>query len=106
MSRRRYVIIDGDLVDVTDAPAPKLDADSGALWSDKGYTNCRATDGTVLDTRTKHREYMRSRGLTTIDDFPQHFERAAEARARHFQGAPDPSRAHDIARAWEKRRGG
>lgn len=103
--RRRYIFIDGELVDVTDAPPPALRVDSGALWTDKGYTNLRATDGTPIDTRTKHREYMKQRGITTIDDYTQHFERTAKERDAFYTNAPDPQRAYDIARAMEKHRG-
>jgi len=103
--RRRYVIIGGELVDVTDAPPADMPVDSGALWGDTSYDGLRATDGTPIDTRTKHREYMRAKGLTTADDFKQTWAKDAEQRGRFYQGAPDPSRAHDIARAMEKRRG-
>lgn len=104
MSRRRYQIIDGEIVEVTNVPAPQLAPDSGALWGDANYRDMQASDGTPIDTRTKHRDYMRQRGITTIDDYTEEFKRRGEARAKQYQGAPDPQRAHDIARAWEKLR--
>lgn len=103
--RRRFIIEAGELVEVTGSPVSDLRADSGALWGDASYTGLRASDGSDISTRTKHREYMKQRGLTTVDDFPQTFERAAQERAEFYQGAPDPERAHDIARAMERRRG-
>jgi len=104
--RRRYVqLADGSLVDISDAPPVELRADSGALWGDRGYTDCRATDGTLLDTRTKHREYMRARGLTTADDFKQQWQRESGSRDQFYTSAPDRERAHQIARAMDNYRG-
>jgi len=39
------------------------------IMSDRHYDGLRATDGTPIDTRVRHRRYMSERGLTTIDDF-------------------------------------
>jgi hypothetical protein len=103
--RRRFIIEAGELVEVTGSPAPALRADSGALWGDSSYRDLRATDGTPIDTRTKHREYMKQHGLTTIDDYTQHFAKAERERDAHRTYAPDPQRKLDIARAMEKLRG-
>ena len=52
--------------------------DSGILWGDRGYEGLRTTDGVAIDTRTKHREYMRANGLTTMDDFKGTWEQAED----------------------------
>lgn len=102
--RRRYVQRDdGSLVEITGDQDIALPADSGALWGDESYRGQRATDGTPIDTRTKHREYMRARGLTTIDDFTNEFKMSEQARAKILRGE-DPQRVQDIVRAIEQRR--
>lgn len=68
---------------------------------DLHYDGLQATDGTNISTRTKHREYMKMKGLTTLDDYTGHFAREAERRARYFQGEKGTGavRKDDIARA-------
>jgi|SRR5262245_34014341 len=103
--RRRFIqLADGSLVEVGQA-ALDLPADAGALWGDAHYRDLRAPDGTPIDTRTKHRAYMRDRGLTTADDYTHEWRRAREEREAFYGRAPDPNRAYDIARAIEERRG-
>lgn len=80
--------------------APGL-AMHNALASERHYAGLRATDGTPIDTRAKHRAYMRERGLTTIDDFRETWKRDAAARAARLQGE-DPSRRADIAEAIKR----
>lgn len=71
---------------------------------DSHYDNLRAPDGTPINSRTKHRDYMKRHGLTTADDFKGTWERAAKERESSY----DPSRRHDIGRAvyehFDKRR--
>lgn len=102
--RRRYVQRpDGSLVEITGDEPLALPVDSGALWGDEEYRNMRATDGTPIDTRTKHREYMRARGITTVDDFTDAFKVSEQQRERIARGE-DPKRRADIIRAIEQRR--
>lgn len=54
---------------------------ANALAGDRHYEGMRAPDGTDISSRTKHREYMRSRGLTTADDFASTWKRAENERA-------------------------
>ena len=96
--RRRYVQIDGELVEV-DRAGRALPVDSGALWGDRGYAGLRATDGTPIDSRTKHREYMRMHGLTTADDFTDEWRAAAARREAFYRRAADPERPGEIAHA-------
>jgi len=77
---------------------------TNALASERHYDGLRAQDGTPIDTRAKHRAYMRERGLTTIDDFKQTWAKEAEARTARLAGE-DPSRAADVAQAIAKLEG-
>jgi len=104
--RRVYVQLpSGELVERGKEPPPSsISPDAGALWGDRNYRGLRASDGTLIDTRTKQREYMKRMGLTTVDDFRSHFANAREARERFYRGE-DATRRADIARALEKARG-
>ncbi len=55
-------------------------SDTDALISEKHYDGMRATDGTDISTRAKHREYMRRNNLTTIDDFKEEWANAPRKR--------------------------
>ena len=81
-------------------PARALDA----LTSDAIYDGLKAPDGSDISTRSKHRDYMKRNGLTTVDDFTQTWAQAARERADYFEGK-DPSRVRDVVQAWERNRG-
>lgn len=104
MSRTTYVQVrraDGtfDLVEKGSMPAPEY-ADSGALWGDLGYRETKGPAGEDLSTRTKHREFMRSRGLTTADDFSGEWAKAAKERDDfHRTGGDHKVRREHIERA-------
>jgi hypothetical protein len=98
MTRRRYVQIKGELVEITDDELPSRHADSGALWGDRSYDGLRATDGTDISTRAKHREYMKLNNLATVDDFKETWSKAQEQRDRYRQSGGTFSR-RDIERA-------
>lgn len=56
------------------------------LQTDTAYDGLKATDGTPIDTRRKHREYMQANNLTMVSDFTKTWaeapaKRAAESRA-------------------------
>jgi len=53
--------------------------------SDAHYDGLRATDGTDISTRKKHREYMKRHGLTTADDFSSSWDKAKKEREQYFQ---------------------
>jgi hypothetical protein len=59
---------------------------NNALAGDRHYEGLRATDGTDISTRTKHREYMRRNNLTTIDDFKDTWAKAEKQRTEYRQG--------------------
>jgi hypothetical protein len=75
-----------------------------ALASERHYDGLRAPDGTPIDTRAKHREYMRANNLTTVDDFAGTWKRDAEQREARLAGV-DPARARDVADAVTKHGG-
>lgn len=53
---------------------------SNVLAGDRYYDGLRASDGTDISSRTKHREYMKRTGLTTADDFKGEWKKAEERR--------------------------
>jgi hypothetical protein len=59
---------------------PGMSGLANALAGDRHYDGMRATDGTDISTRTKHRDYMKRNGLTMTDDFKQTWKAAAEER--------------------------
>lgn len=71
---------------------------SELLWNDRHYNDLKATDGTPIDSRAKHRAYMKSRGLTTMDDFKGEWARAEKARADYYTGKRGSVSKEDIAR--------
>ena len=94
-----------DFVEVTDdyTPAPRTITDA-ALWNDRGYDGLRATDGADISSRTKHREYMKANGLTTMDDFEGSWAKSRQQREAYYtgqKGSGSISR-EDIARTIAK----
>lgn len=60
---------------------------SNALAGDRHYDGMVAPDGvTLLDTRSKHREYMKRNNLTIADDFKGEWKQAAKERADRLSG--------------------
>ena len=55
-------------------------SDTDALISERHYDGMRATDGTDISTRAKHRDYMRRNNLTTIDDYTEEWANAPRKR--------------------------
>jgi hypothetical protein len=98
--KRRFVQLPDppyDLVEVTtDREPSRADA---LLYNDRGYDGLRATDGTDISSRTKHREYMKKNGLTTMDDFKETWAQAAQKRQEYFTtGKGGAITREDIAR--------
>ena len=105
---RRTYHYDEETKTMVEGPAPQRLAGSGDGWrfSDRLYSASpfAGADGTVINSRRKHREYMRRHGLTTADDFTNHWQDAAKKRAEFFEGRADrEERKWDIARAMEKK---
>lgn len=105
MTRKRYIYTQGGM------PLPEP-IEVGEDWRNPGHgaslkseeeiygSLSQATDGTRLDTRRRHREYMKQNNLTIADDFKGTWEKAAEYRERMAQGDFDHhNRREAIARA-------
>lgn len=88
----------GSEMERTLSVVPAMSGLANALAGDRHYDGLRASDGTDISTRTKHREYMRSRGLTTADDFKGTWKQAAKEREAFFTGAPDKSLREEITK--------
>lgn len=73
----------------------------GGLWSDRHYHGMRATDGSDISSRRKHREYMKRTGLTTADDFKDTWARAAKEREQYMRSGGSV-RKDDIRRAIDQ----
>lgn len=100
MTRRRYIQMKEppyELVEVTDDYTLPPRADS-TLWGDRNYEGLVAPDGTDISSRTKHREYMKAKGLTTMDDFKDSWAKAKIEREHYVQHGGSFKRA-DIERA-------
>jgi len=70
----------GRLVDA-DSYVPPEEAKSAPIMMDRFYEGVRATDGTDIGSRRKHRAYMKAHGLATMDDFgPGYFTRVKRER--------------------------
>lgn len=100
MTRRRYIQDrhTGELIEVTSDYQAPLRNDSGALWGDRHYDGARASDGTDISTRSKHREYMKLNNVTTVDDFKDTWAKAREERERLYTQGGTFSR-RDVERA-------
>ena len=62
------------------------------------HGDCVATDGTVLDTKRKRREYMKQHGLADADDFKQHWQKKAKER-QDFYSANSKEKRNKVTQA-------
>ena len=88
----------GEMIEVTPEWSPSKDTRTSALWNDRHYHGLRATDGTDISSRKKHREYMKRMGLTTADDFKSHWDKAKSEREHYMRHGGSVSK-RDIAEA-------
>jgi len=95
--RKRYIAVGNKWVEVSDDfVQPPVGADH-ILWNDRSYQDA---NDPRFSSRTQHKEFMKANNLTTIDDFSQHFQRAAKQRAEFFTtGGKDPSRVEAVKNA-------
>ena len=100
MTRRRYIQDrhTGELIEVTSDYQAPMRNDAGALWGDRHYDGARASDGSDISTRSKHRDYMRANNVTTVDDFKDTWAKAREQRERLYTQGGTFSR-RDVERA-------
>lgn len=99
--KRRFVQIDGKLIEITNQDREPSRAGDAALWNDRSYEGLQATDGTDISSRSKQRAYMRAHGLTTADDFKDSWANAKKAR-EHYMQHGGTIRRSDIERAIAK----
>lgn len=107
MTRRKYVYDEesGEMREITAAP-PRLSKKGaanhlGSLWGDRHYDGLRATDGSDISSRKKHRDYMRKMGYTTADDYKTSWAKAKREREHYMQNGGSVRR-QDIAAAIER----
>lgn len=106
MSRKTYHY-DEKLGRMVEGPARRRSEGSGDGWlfSDRLYSGApfKGHDGTVIDSRKKHREYMKRHSLATMDDFKGTWDSAAKRRAEVYEGRNDrDARREAVSRAMEK----
>ena len=82
--------------------APAFSGLANALAGDRHYQDLRASDGTPIDSRTKHREYMKKNNLALTGDFKNEWSQAAKEREAIRAGAPDRERKRDVREAVER----
>jgi len=93
---------DGKLVE---GPGPRRTDGSGDGWrfSDRLYSGSpfKAHDGTIIDSKKKHREYMKRHSLATVDDCKDEWARAKERREAIHGAKPfdTKQRREEVARA-------
>jgi hypothetical protein len=94
---------------LVEGPSPRRTDGSGDGWkySDRLYSAApfRAHDGTLIDSKRKHREYMRRHGLSTADDFKGTWDRAAKQREQAYTGRHDRRARLEAVRRAVARRG-
>lgn len=101
MTRRRYVQINGELIEVgSDYEPPPRDAarQAGLLWNDRAYQDA---NDPRFSSRTQHREFMKANGLTTVDDFKETWRNAEKRRVESRAGI-DPTRRRVIEESFRK----
>jgi hypothetical protein len=86
------------LVRAEDYVPPSLAVDAPVMV-DRFYENTRATDGTDIGSRRKHRQYMKDRGLAPADDFSPGYYAKLNAEKKRDQ---DRNRRETLARALYK----
>ena len=107
MARTRYRW-DDQLQKLVEVGADYVPAARVELNVDRNYENLSLQDGTVVNSRRQHREYMAARGLTITADYKETWAKQAKEREAIRSGAHDTaSRREAVGRAvyeLEKRR--
>jgi hypothetical protein len=90
----------GELIDIGEYVPPEPEPSKLQINTDMHYAGIRATDGTPLESRRAHQEYMRANGLALADDFKGTWERArAQRDARYHGDTPEDTRERKQALA-------
>jgi len=107
MTRRRFVYFDGVAVEVTRDFVQEPARHDEVLWNDRSYDNMKATDGTDISSRAKHKAYMKEKGWTTADDFKSEFSPEGQKRlVEQRRNAINSSRKAQIIEAYQKVKAG
>ena len=109
MTRKTYHY-DPETKSMVEGPGPRrVDGHSGDGWrfSDRLYSGKPfvAHDGTVIDSKKKHREYMKRHNLTTTDDYKKTWADAAQKREAYLRGEDRQQRAEirqDVIRSIQR----
>ena len=80
---------------------PAMSGLANALAGDRHYDDMRASDGTDISSRSKHREYMKRHNLTTMDDFTNTWKAAEQERVKSMTGQ-DPERRQIVKELVER----
>jgi hypothetical protein len=103
--RRRYRY-DPELKAVVEIGSDWTDVErrAPAATEELTYGGMRATDGTDISSRKKHREYLKATGYAMASDFTESGKTAAAEREKFFRGEHrDPTIREDIGRALYQR---
>lgn len=105
--RRRYVYRQneqGEVEALEVTPDYQRHEERVPLVTDRFMEGHATADGVDIGSRTKRREYMRSRGLADADDFKGEWARAEQKRAqRRTEGNPQAVR-EAVLRTWHQLR--
>lgn len=103
MARRRWVQINGELIEVTDDyVAPQRGGGASgdsALWNDRAYQD---GNDPRFTSRSQHRDYMRRHGLATVDDYAGQWRKDERRRLDYRHRGTDPTRKGDLLNALRK----
>jgi hypothetical protein len=70
---------------------PEMSGLANALAGDRHYDGLAHSDGTPINSRTKHRQFMKERGYTLAGDFKNEWTKAQTDRELKRMGKkPDP----------------
>jgi hypothetical protein len=113
MARRTFVYDEKTGKVVEGTPRSRSHSGDGYQFSDRIYSDNPfvASDGTVIDSRAKHRAYMKRNKLTTMDDYTDTWAKARKERESFYQGTNtrvNEDRKRDlinVVNRMEKRRG-
>lgn len=101
MTRRRYIQIDGELIEVTpdyEIPGKGSAKVNGLLWNDREYQDM---GDSRFASRSQHREYMKHNNLTTTDDFTNTWRNRERSRVESKHGI-DRNRKMDVIESIHK----
>jgi len=91
---RRVYIYDKQLKKIVEVTPRKRTRKNNIMVSDNHYEGLRATDGTDISTRKKHRDYMKQHGLTTVDDYKDSWAKKKTERENYYQKGGTITRDH------------